>query len=677
MAVNYENLPGAGSAPNGVPNDVEHANVRDLHVPGPLDATLPPTPIRELLAASGATLYVLATDASLITTIRRAAEQHPLFVVESWPELREAVESGRCGIALLDAALLGSRVANCVATLHTYHDRLVTLVAADRAAAHEYVGLLSGGRIHRLLIKPTAVGAARLLIESATARRLQLREESQKKATVPNVVAAAASRFPKLGLPAAGVTAVALLGVAIVVGSRLDWWTPTAATTDVAVPAAAAAPEPVSAPTQEQVLSGLRAKAVLAVQDGRLAEPVGDSALDHYLAILALVPGDQAARDGISTAVNTLFTRAEEALLSDSLETAAAALDQVRRADPASSRLAFLDAQLTRALAVLAVTPQTQPKSTPAPVVAAPAGPTELDSMLTLAAARLARGQILTPAGDSAVAYFDRAAQVGRNDARVAALRADLTTALIAASRTVIDTDAAASANLAAEARRLGVDSPALAALEADVGAAVARERQAQLSARLETARERVRSGALFAPAGSSALDHLTGLQADAPDFAGLAEEWEAFRQASVLAIESSINRGDWATADTQLAGLEKAPAGALAAQPLAAELAARRLQETFLATPAQASLMKLQSGAPAVYPPELLARGVTGWVDLEFVVDRNGVPRDVVAKQSSPPDRFDEAAVAAVRQYRYVPFEQDGRTYERRLKMRMRFQVQ
>ena len=167
-------------------------------------------------------VYVLATDASLIATIRRAAEQHPLFVVESWPELREAVESGQCGIALLDAAVLGSRVANCVATLYTYHDRLVTLVAADRAAAHEYVGLLSGGRIHRLLIKPTAIGAVRLLIESATARRLQLREEAQKSA-VPSVVAAATSRLPKLGLAAAGVVAVALLGVAIVAGSRLDF----------------------------------------------------------------------------------------------------------------------------------------------------------------------------------------------------------------------------------------------------------------------------------------------------------------------------------------------------------------------------------------------------------------------------------------------------------------------
>ena len=92
-------------------------------------------------------------------------------------------------------------------------------------------------------------------------------------------------------------------------GSQLDWSTPAVVTNDAVASAPAAAAVP-AAPTPEQVIAGLRAKAVLAVQDGRLAEPVGDSALDHYLGILALVPGDQAARDGISSVVNTLFTRA-------------------------------------------------------------------------------------------------------------------------------------------------------------------------------------------------------------------------------------------------------------------------------------------------------------------------------------------------------------------------------
>jgi hypothetical protein len=545
MAVSYDNLPGAGSAPRSV----DHPNVLDLRVPGPLDATLPPTPIRELLAASGATMFVLATDANFIATIRRAAEQHPLFVVESWPELLEAVDAGRCGIALLDATLLGARVSQCVARLAAYHDRLVTLVAADRTAAQEYIGLLSGGRIHRLLIKPVAIGAARLLIESATARRLQLRDEAAKPGA-PGAAAAVSSRVPKwVWGTAAGVGAVVLLGVAVA-GVGLDWWNRSAGVETAAPDAAAVAPE--TAPTPADELADLRAKASLALQEGRLAEPPGDNALDHYLAALALEPKDQAARDGLSSVMDGLFKRAE-ALLADELEAAAMALDQVRRLDAASSRLAFLDTQLARALAVLAAPPRA-PAASPPPVAAA--SPTELDSVLSLAKARLGRGQILAPAGDIAVAYLERAAQIGRDDPRVGVLRAEVSAALIASARLVFDADAASAANLASEARRLGFESASLAALEADVGAALAREQQQQLSERLDTARLRLRSGALFVPASDSALDYLAGLQADAPALAGLAEEVGSVSTGGRAGNRSSISRGDWGAADSQLAGL-------------------------------------------------------------------------------------------------------------------------
>jgi len=375
----------------------------------------------------------------------------------------------------------------------------------------------------------------------------------------------------------------------------------------------------------------------------------------------------------LSSVMDGLFKRAEGALLADDLGSAAAALDQVRRVDPASSRLAFLDAQLARGLAVLAAAPPKPPVSPP-PVAASP---TELDSVLNLATARLRRGQILAPDGDSAVTYLDRAAQLGPTDPRVGALRADVSAALISAARLVFDADIASSANLAVQARRLGVDSAALVALEADIGTALAREKQQQLADRLGTARQRLGSGALFAPVNDSALDYLTGLQAEAPALAGLAEGWEAFRQAAVLSIEGSIDRGEWVTADNQLARLAQAPAGAIAAQPLAAELASRRLQETYLATAAPASVMKLQSSVPAVYPADLLQRAVEGLVELELIVDRNGRPRDVVVTQAQPAGRFDAAAIAAVQQYRFVPFEQDGRVYERRLAMRVRFQVQ
>ena len=667
MAARYENLPGADIAPNAdVPNVLDILRHR-----GPLEATLPPTPMRDLLAASGATLFVLATDAALVTTVRRAADQHPLFVVETWVELLEAVASGRCGIALLDAALLGSRVPHCLAALATYDDRLVTLVAADRGAAPDYFGFLSDGRIHRLLIKPLAIGATRLLIESATARRLQLREEGAHD-DVPGVRVVAPRRVQKWRSVAAiaAASALTLLAVAIA-GFWLGSWDRFAAPEPAAAPAAAVVPE--VAPTRDERLADYRVKAMLAREEGRLAAPVGNSALDHYRSILTLAPEDADARTGVLSIVDALFTRAEEALLADSLESAAMALDEVRRVDPASSRLAFLDAQLARALATFAAPPLVSAAAPAAPVV--PATPTELESVLSLATSRLRRGQLLAPAGDSAMAYVERATQLARDDGRVAVLRTDLAAALVAAARLVFDTDIAVAANFATQARRLGVDSAALASLETDVRDALTR--RAELSERLAAASERVQSGALFAPAGDSALDYLAGLQADAPQLEGLTEAWEAFRQAGVRAIQDTLEQRDWAAAERQLAALSQAPGGPAVTSPLAAELAAGRLQETYLATAAPASELMQRSMAPAVYPPDAIARQLEGWVDLEFIVDRAGQPRDLVVLRASPPGRFDAAALAAVEQYRYAPFEFGGRVYERRIRLRVRFQLQ
>ena len=669
MAVSRENLP--RSSPMGT--DI-HDLKELLKHRAELDATLPPTPVRELLAASGATLFVLAIDAGLVATIRRAAEQHPLFVVETWADLMEAVQSRRCGIALLDATLLGSRVTQCVAELAAHADHVVTLVAADRGAAQDYVGPLSDGRIHRLLIKPVAVGAARLLIDSATARCFQLREEHANDAARGSA-APASRRFPKwAGAAAAGTAVLAVVGTALL-GSRLGWWTPSTDFEEAAMTAVVAA-APAAASTVAERIAEYHGSAARARVEGRLAEPVGDNALDHYLAILALAPTDQTARDGLSSVVDTLFTLAEEALLASSLEEAATALDHVRRAGPASSRLAFLDAQLARALTALAA-PAAAAEAANAAAPSLAQAPTELDSTLNLAAARLRRGQLLTPAGDSARAYLDRAMELAPADPRVAALRADLAAAVVAAARLVSAADAAAAANLVTQARQLGAEAAALAALERDVNAARARQAQDLLGERLAAAAERVRAGALAPPSFDSALGHLARLQTDAPGLPGLAELWQEFRQAAVTAVEVATEGDEWAAAEALLAGLTQAPGGAEAAAPLASELTARRLQAEYLATPGRATELELVGSAPVVYPPDALERAVEGWVDLDFVVDRNGQPQNVAVTQSAPPGRFDAAARAAVEQYRYVPFERDGRVYERRVRLRVRFDIQ
>jgi len=55
-------------------------------------------------------------------------------------------------------------------------------------------------------------------------------------------------------------------------------------------------------------------------------------------------------------------------------------------------------------------------------------------------------------------------------------------------------------------------------------------------------------------------------------------------------------------------------------------------------------------------YPPQLEARGVTGWVTLEFTVTKIGTVKDPRVVAARPQRVFDRAALNGVRRWRYNP---------------------
>ena len=67
---------------------------------------------------------------------------------------------------------------------------------------------------------------------------------------------------------------------------------------------------------------------------------------------------------------------------------------------------------------------------------------------------------------------------------------------------------------------------------------------------------------------------------------------------------------------------------------------------------------------APA-YPPEAALACVEGWVLLEFTVTDRGWVRDPVVIEASHPHLFDQAAVSAALEFRYVPKAWNGATVE------------
>jgi protein TonB len=307
-----------------------------------------------------------------------------------------------------------------------------------------------------------------------------------------------------------------------------------------------------------------------------------------------------------------------------------------------------------------------------------PAPPTELDSLLTIAAARLARGQLVEPAGDSALAYLQRALEIDSTDARVAAQRAQLGAALIAAARNAADGgDLDRATALVTSADNLGAAADSIAA----VGTAIerlrserTRQRHVQIAA---TVRERLESDALLAPTGDSAIDHLGTLQAEGATLEELPELWDALTSALTAKARSAMARRDWPGAAAWVAALKRTGRDVAFAGELERQVTFGRLQEQYLATVAPASELSLLFNPPVEYPRDLEVRGIEGWVDVQFVVDRMGNVRDAVVVAAQPPRRFEEAALAAVARYRYAPFTLDGQTYERLLQLRIRFELQ
>jgi periplasmic protein TonB len=77
-------------------------------------------------------------------------------------------------------------------------------------------------------------------------------------------------------------------------------------------------------------------------------------------------------------------------------------------------------------------------------------------------------------------------------------------------------------------------------------------------------------------------------------------------------------------------------------------------------------------------YPPRAKQRGIEGWVDIEFTIGPAGNVQDPKVIGANPRAVFDEAALRAVRRWRYNPKVENGVAVSRPgVKVRLRFELQ
>lgn len=88
--------------------------------------------------------------------------------------------------------------------------------------------------------------------------------------------------------------------------------------------------------------------------------------------------------------------------------------------------------------------------------------------------------------------------------------------------------------------------------------------------------------------------------------------------------------------------------------------LALQRLHDFAVAHPVSGKSQPLVRESP-VYPWKAQREGIEGWVHLRFTISAEGWVEDAVIVDAQPPGYFEEAALSAVRRYRYRPRAEDG----------------
>lgn len=429
-----------------------------------------------------------------------------------------------------------------------------------------------------------------------------------------------ASGVPRIAIAAALALAVIATGAWLFL--RDEARTPAAAPATAAAPpvagdlAATNVPPPVVASPSETPLSSepkeqLLDRARAAFHERRYTDPEGDNALHYYRSVLAQDPQDGEAREGLDRIGAVLDGRLAAALAADHFDDAAVALEQLRTIRPD-------------------------------------------DPARDATEARLAERRI--------------AAALAREDVEQAT-------------------------ELMQAADRAGVAPQRLAPLREQLARLDSAQRAERLS-RLVAAR--IRDGQLLAPPGDSAKHHLGQLlrlpngkrlgaaaseqlarayadraqQAAAQGQGAEARQWlaearELGYEPARLAAPAAVPRATTMAAPAPAS--PPRPSDAVASgQPdvAAARTAAPESAPASQATYSAADFKRRRYVAP-VYPAHALALGQAGEVRVRLTVGTDGHVADVQVLTASPAGVFEQAAVNAVRKWRFDPIVKNGRAIE------------
>jgi TonB family protein len=565
-------------------------------------------------------LVALSEDAQLLEALAGVpATVGELVLCSAVDRFAEQLVAEACGVALIDASGIVDPI-DFIASLRRQFPELVLVVAGGGHLQGPLTTLLADGTVFRFIHKPASAQRLQLFLEAAVRRYDELTELPSSKG--PSGAQAAPGRP----------------------GQRRGWWLAAAA--------------------------------------------VGTAGATTLLALMLHKPH---AAAGAAVAKPTLAAR-----------------PVAPAAPPAAPQAALLTPQ---SAPVPVATQTTPPATAPAAAASDVSVPTDpmLLQLLASADRALARNQLDTAEGTGAGDLYRAALQRAPGNARALRGLDSVTTLLLGGAERYVATDHNDDATrLVADVLRLQPDNVRAATLSVQLS----QQREAELREQLQRtakgartdqalvylqlARRRMDSGALFEPIDDSASSYLEAARTMAPDDPGVrALTVELNRRLAAVRQSRTVRETPTGSATAQAAPVPAAVSTRIPAPIAPAPIGASSTATAGSAAPAPlatadpgasssggtdgsvaASSLERDRFVPPEYPRTALARGLTGWVDMEFTVTAAGAVTDIAITGAQPHDVFDEAALAAISQWHFRPVLRGGMPVEQRAHVRMRFSL-
>ena len=559
----------------------------------------------------------------------------------------------------------------------------VVIAIRDAASAGTVDALMLEGDIQALVDAPVESSAMLRAINDAA--RISSTADALSAVT-------ATSSASSGGEEKSGKSPAIMIGVvvAVIAAAGAGWYfmkggssaqAPAAATPAAAAPDSGKAPGAAAAPTGS--LDEVLEKARLAMDERRYIEPARNNALDHFRTVLQLDPGNAEATEGLKRLGGLLIARARTALDERRFDNALAELEAARSIDPNDQRLVEVDTRLDSmraqtALAQIQATlaaqnfdrAQSLLESAQKDALLPPAQIAQLSKdleskrrsvtlsrLVASAESRLANGRLVTPNDESAKDAIQGLREAGASAELITRLNNDLNQRLLAAARDAAakGDQAAVQANLAA-ARENGVSAAVINAANRDITAASQKQQRTNedIARFAKAAQERLASGNLIQPANDSAVSNAERLRLLDARNATTVQVVRDVRARLMTEARARLSGGRAADASALLDAAESLGGDADLGDLRAAVANAQQAVATAAATPKLPPLKMTRPPRPK-YPAS--AKGVEGWVRVEFYVTPEGRTERVRVLSSEPAGMFDAAAISAMEGARFEEF--------------------